>query len=119
MKLPMASRIVYSTGQGRMCPDCKKELAHCQCRQAARMPSSDGVVRVRRETSGRKGKGVTVIRGAPLGERQLAGLAKELKRLCGSGGTVKQGAIEIQGDHVSKVIDALQARGWVVKRAGG
>jgi len=119
MKSRAAGGIVYSTGQGRMCPQCGSVLSDCQCRRSSQAPAGDGVVRVRRETSGRKGKGVTVIRGAPLDDQNMALLAKDLKKLCGSGGTVKAGTIEIQGDHVSKVVEALQARGWVVKRSGG
>jgi translation initiation factor 1 len=79
----------------------------------------DGIVRVRRETQGRKGKGVTTITGVPLRDAELRELAAELKRQCGSGGTVKDGVIEIQGDHRDQVVPLLEARGWVVKRAGG
>jgi len=80
---------------------------------------SDGVVRVRRETGGRRGKTVTVIYGVPLPPAPLAALASELKRCCGSGGTTKDGVIELQGDHRDKAIEALVERGYVVKRAGG
>jgi len=112
--------LVYTTGQGRLCPGCGQAVARCRCRPAATgSPTGDGVVRVRRETSGRKGKGVTVIRGVPLAGAELAQLATDLKRLCGSGGTLKQGVIEIQGDHVDRLIDELKSRGWRVVRAGG
>jgi translation initiation factor 1 len=76
-------------------------------------------VRVRRETQGRGGKTVTAIHGVPLASDALADLASELKRRCGTGGTAKDGVIEIQGDHVDAVIAALAERGYTVKRAGG
>jgi translation initiation factor 1 len=79
----------------------------------------DGVVRVSRETKGRKGKGVTLVTGVPLGGDDLKDLAKKLKRRCGSGGTVKDGVIEIQGDHRDAVIAELSGFGWTVKKAGG
>jgi translation initiation factor 1 len=80
---------------------------------------SDGVVRVRREKQGRGGKTVTTIAGVPLGPDALRELAAELKRRCGSGGTAKDGVIEIQGEHVETVMAEIAARGWRVKRAGG
>jgi translation initiation factor 1 len=79
----------------------------------------DGVVRVSRETKGRKGKGVTLISGVPLHPDGLRALAKEFKQTCGSGGTVKEGIIEIQGDHRDFLVDALQKKGYTVKRSGG
>ncbi len=112
--------IVYSTAHGRMCPKCGKPAPKCICK-AIPSPSAkgDGVVRVGRETKGRKGAGVTVIRGIPLDGEDLKALARELKTLCGGGGTVKDGVVEIQGDHRDKVLEALAARGWTVKRSGG
>ena len=112
--------LVYSTGVGRICPGCGEAVAQCMCKARAR-PLGDGIVRVSRETAGRKGKGVTVIRGLPLDDASLAAVAKQLKAACGSGGTVKDGVVEIQGDHVDKVLAWLKARpeGWTVKRAGG
>jgi translation initiation factor 1 len=82
-------------------------------------PQADGVVRVRREISGRRGKPVTTIAGVPLAEDGLRELAGELKRRCGSGGTAKDGVIEIQGDHRDAVIAVLEQKGYTVKRAGG
>lgn len=83
------------------------------------LPRGDGTVKVSRETKGRKGKGVTLISGVPLGADSLAALAKNLKQLCGTGGTVKDGNIEIQGDHRDRLVVELQSRGYRVKRAGG
>jgi translation initiation factor 1 len=77
------------------------------------------VVRVGRATQGRRGKGVTVVTGVPLPGDALAELAARLKRLCGSGGTVRDGVIEIQGDHRDTLVAELAKRGWTVKRSGG
>lgn len=113
------TRLVYSTEQGRICPDCGQPAAACICKKARAMPAGDGIVRVSHETKGRKGKGVTVIRGVPLDEAALGLLGKQLKSGCGSGGTTKDGVIEIQGDHREFVIAALQKQGMTVKRSGG
>lgn len=110
--------LVYSTEHGSMCPACRQALAACTCRQA-KIPAGDGIVRVSRETKGRKGKGVTLIKGLPLGALELATLAKQLKARCGSGGTIKDGTIEIQGDHAEALAAHLASLGWTVKRAGG
>ena len=112
------SRLVYSTDAGRMCPECRQPVAQCTCRQA-RAPASDGIVRVLRETKGRGGKAVTVVRSVPVDAAGLVTLGQEPKAACGSGGTVKDGTIEVQGDHVDKVMALLQQRGFQVKRAGG
>lgn len=120
--LSSLSRLVYASDSGRICPDCQQPVAQCQCQAlaaAARRPAGDGVVRVSRETKGRGGKAVSLVRGVPLDDAGLALLAKELKAACGSGGTVKDGVIEIQGDHVATLVQRLGGRGWVVKRAGG
>jgi translation initiation factor 1 len=111
--------VVYSTGQGRICPACGHPLAQCACRSGAPRSAGDGVVRVSRQTQGRKGKGVTVISGVPLDAAGLQALAAELKKRCGSGGTLKDGVIEIQGDHRDLLVPLLAQRGWTVKRAGG
>ena len=109
---------MYSTDAGRMCPACRQSVAQCVCKQVA-VPAGDGVVRVSRETKGRGGKAVTLVKGVALGSQALAELGKRLKAACGSGGTVKDRVIEIQGDHVDKVVAALEAQGHTVKRAGG
>lgn len=110
--------LVYSTDSGRMCPSCRQPIDACVCGQKA-APAGDGTVRVSRETKGRAGKGVTLVKGLALDAAALAALGKQLKAACGSGGTVKDGVIEIQGDHCERVIDRLKQDGWVVKRAGG
>jgi len=102
-------RTVYSTGKGRIAPKV----------ESPRAPRGDGIVRVRRESQGRGGKTVTTIAGVGASEDKLKELAGELKRLCGTGGTVKDWVIEIQGDHRDKIVAALQQRGHQVKLAGG
>lgn len=103
-----------------MCPACRKPVAQCVCRSAAAAPPpSDGIVRVSCEKKGRGGKAVTVIRGLGLAGDALEELAKALKAACGSGGTVKEGVVEVQGDHRAKVIAILAADGHKVKSAGG
>lgn len=111
--------LVYSTEHGRMCPGCGQAMGDCVCKQQEDQYTGDGIVRVGRETKGRKGKGVTVITGVPVGGGELKRLARELKAKCGAGGTVKDGTIEIQGDFRDKVVEELKKNGWQVKRAGG
>ena len=103
------SRLVYSTETGRI----KEE------KSAATVPSGDGIVRIRRETAGRNGKGVTTITGIPVDEAELKNIAKALKQTCGVGGSVKDGVIEIQGDQRDKIKADLEKRGYTVKLAGG
>lgn len=104
------SKLVYSTDRGRI-----KASVTAQ----PKSPAGDGIVRIRRETSGRKGSAVTTVNGLDRSEAELKTLAKTLKRLCGSGGTVKNGVIEIQGDHRDKIADTLRQAGFTVKMAGG
>ncbi len=121
------SRPVYSTETGRLCAGCGQALAACACKAlaaAAARAAGDGVVRVSREKGGRGGKTVTLVKGLPQGDAELQVLGKQLKAACGSGGTVKDGVIEIQGDHVERVMAWLQAKpaslqGCKLKRAGG
>lgn len=110
--------LVFSTEQGRMCPECRNPVTDCACSKAQR-PGGDGIVRVSRETKGRKGKGVTLITGIPLDEKELKAYAKVLKAKCGTGGTVKEGVVEIQGDQRDVLMPLLEQKGWVVKRSGG
>ncbi len=103
-----------------MCPGCSQPVEQCLCGSAAEVvPETDGVVRIARETKGRKGKGVTLIHGVPLTPSDLKLLAKALKQRCGTGGSVKHGVIEIQGDHREQLLRELQAKGWTVKLSGG
>ena len=112
--------LVYSTEGGRMCPQCRHLLAACACAaRAAAAARGDGVVRVSRETKGRGGKAVTVVRGLALDATALAALGKRLRAACGAGGTAKDGVLEVQGDHAERLVALLAAEGWTVKRAGG
>jgi translation initiation factor 1 len=111
--------LVWSSEKGRICPACGKAASSCICGKQGTRQAGDGVVRVRRETKGRGGKTVTVVTGAPGDETALKALAGELKRRCGSGGTVKEGIIEIQGDFCDLLVAELAGRGFTVKRAGG
>ena len=112
-------RTVYSSDQGRTCPHCGMAAARCVCGKSPRAPRGDGVVRVRREVKGRRGKTVTTVSGVPLPPDDLRTLAADLKRRCGTGGSAKDGVIEIQGDHRDDLVTALEERGFTVKRAGG
>jgi len=113
------SHLVYSCDQGKMCPKCQQPIKQCRCKKQASPVTKDSIVRVSRETKGRKGKGVTIITGIPLAETELKLYAQRLKKKCGSGGTLKQGVVEIQGDHRDMLIPLLLEQGWVVKKAGG
>jgi translation initiation factor 1 len=116
-----------TTQQGRICPTCARPKRACECRPAAQRPHApaqpavpaDGIVRVSRQTKGRKGKGVTLVTGLRLPPAELDALCKGLKQRCGAGGTVRDGVIEIQGDHRDALVAALEAAGHTVKRAGG
>lgn len=113
------SRLVYSTETGRMCPDCAKPVAQCACREGARAAVlGDGVVRVSRQSKGRGGKTVTLVKGLPLDAMALAVLGKQLRAACGSGGTVKDGVIEVQGDHTQLLLKALEQQGYKPKLSG-
>jgi translation initiation factor 1 len=118
MKHSSNGGLVYSTDGGRMCPACRQPLAQCACK-ALPAKTGDGVVRVSRQTKGRGGKSVTLVKGLALDAIALAALGKQLRTACGSGGTVKDGVIEVQGDHVDLVLDALKKEGHDAKRAGG
>ena len=110
------ARTVYSSNRGRLCPTCSAPIDLCRCKQVrSRLPGGDGIVRLRRETKGRKGKTVTTVSGVPLPEDQLRDLAKQLKQRCGTGGALKDGVIEIQGDHRDTLKAELDARGFRVK----
>jgi translation initiation factor 1 len=109
--------LVYSTETGRTCPDCRQALAQCACK--AGQVIGDGNVKVARSTKGRGGKCVTLVTGVALEAAALALLGKQLRAACGSGGTVKEGVIEVQGDHCERVMALLQQQGLRPKRVGG
>jgi len=114
------SRRVYSTETGSLCPDCGSKLSACKCREiAAERIRGDGKVRVSRESKGRKGSGLSLISGLPLPEKELKVLAKKLKQICGSGGAVKNGVIEIQGEHRDRLVAELIKLGYSAVKAGG
>ena len=117
----MNSRIVYSTGIGSLCPNCRRAVRECRCPKGAPGAAKGGIgaIRVGRETQGRSGKGVTTVTGLPLSPADVAALATQLKKRCGSGGTVRGGVIEIQGEHRDTVIVELNKLGWPAKRSGG
>ncbi len=123
-------RLVYSSEQGRICSSCGRSESRCVCRakgararikareEEARVEARDGIVRVGRSTKGRRGKIVSTVTGVPVDATELLALAGELKRRCGTGGALKDGVIEIQGDHRDTLVEELEKRGFEVKRAG-
>ncbi|RZS46737.1 translation initiation factor Sui1 [Sphaerotilus mobilis] len=111
--------LVYSTDHGRTCPGCRQALAACICKAALPVAAGDGVVRVSREKQGRGGKTVTVVRGLALDPTALTATGKQLRAACGAGGAAKDGVIEVQGDHVERVMSWLTQAGHRVKRVGG
>jgi len=114
------SRPVYSTDKGRLCPDCGAVKADCRCRLLRpSQPQGDGIVRLHRESKGRGGKAVTLVKGLDLDPPALKTLAKTLKQRCGVGGAVKEGVIEIQGDQRALLKEVLETDGHTVKIAGG
>ncbi|MGE0187750.1 MAG: translation initiation factor Sui1 [Steroidobacteraceae bacterium] len=113
------STTVYSTDGGRLCPGCSKPLAACNCKQQHSSTVGDGVVRISRETKGRGGKSVNVISGLRLMPTELEALCTKLKKRCGTGGTCKDGNIEIQGEHRDTLVAELTKLGHNVKKAGG
>jgi translation initiation factor 1 len=124
MRKTATGGLVYSTQGGPMCPLCRQPTGQCLCaKRAATAGASasraDGIVRISRESKGRGGKTVTVVRGLDLDVAGLAELGKRLRTLCGAGGTCKDGVIEIQGDHCDRVMRFLQESGRTVRRSGG
>lgn len=120
MRKPGSGGLVYSTEAGRMCPGCRQPVAACRCGvPTAPLQAGDGIVRISRESKGRGGKTMTLVRGLALDAAALAALGKRLRAACGAGGTVKDGVLELQGDHAERVAAWLANEGWSVKRAGG
>ena len=121
------SRLVYSTEEGRICPECGRPASGCRCETNktgnAAAPSAaapgDGIVRIGREVKGRKGTAVTTVSGVPLEKEELLQFAKDLKRRCGAGGSVKDGVVLIQGDHRQTLLEEIRKLGYPVKLAGG
>ena len=111
---------VYSTNIGRICPSCKQAISNCICKNKKKnIFTGDGVVRVKREAKGRKGKVVTIISGLSQNEDDFTAFAKQLKQKCAAGGSAKDGLIIIQGDHCNLVISEIKKAGFIVKRSGG
>ncbi len=110
--------LVYSTAHGRMCPRCENPASQCRCKNEMAPTTGGGTVRVGRQTRGRKGKDVTTISGLPLDKTGLKAMCRQMKKGCGSGGTVKDGTIEIQGDHRKAVLEMLKGQGWAAQKDG-
>jgi translation initiation factor 1 len=117
------SKLVYSTESGRICPKCQNPISVCKCKKKRTEPKSqfksDGIILIRREVKGRKGKTVTTISGFALGDNALKLLSKQLKQHCGTGGSVKDGVVIIQGNHRNTIKSLLEGQGYLVKLAGG
>jgi translation initiation factor 1 len=118
-KFKSSSSLIYSTDGGRLCAGCHKPITGCICRQQTNLGKGNGVVRVSRETKGRGGKTVSVISGLGLAPVELESLCTRLKKRCGTGGTCKDGSIEIQGEHRDALVGELTKLGYNVKKAGG
>ena len=117
------SRLVYSTETGKICPSCQKPGSDCTCKKKKSRSQKnikfDGIIRIQREVKGRKGKTVTIVSGFQINANELKSLATQLKRRCGTGGSVKDGVIIIQGDHRDSFFTELKNRGFKAKIAGG
>ena len=116
------SRLIYSTESGKICPSCQQPVSECTCKKkkSRSQPNIkiDGIIRIQREVKGRKGKTVTIVSGFQINADELKNLAAQLKRRCGTGGSVKDGVIIIQGDHRETLITELKNRGFKAKIAG-
>ena len=115
----MSSQRVYSTDQGRICPSCNQATESCRCKAAVTLSKGDGIIRIRRETKGRKGAGVTIVDGLALEASELKKLVKKIKQSCSSGGAIKGGSVEIQGEHREGIKVLLEKIGYTVKLSGG
>jgi translation initiation factor 1 len=117
------SQLVYSTETGKICPLCQKPVSECTCKKKKSRSQTnikyDGIIRIQRETKGRKGKTLTTVSAFQLADDELKNLATQLKRHCGTGGSVKDGVIIIQGDHREAIKTELKKQGYKVELAGG
>ena len=117
------TRLVYSTETGKMCPSCQRPVLECKCKKKKSISQTnikyDGIIRIRREVKGRKGKTVTILSGFQIDTNELKELSAKLKRKCGTGGSVKDDVIVIQGDHRETLLSELKNQGYTVKFAGG
>ena len=121
------SRLVWSSESGRICPECGKPVSSCACKKKKKSNAdkplrnypADGIIRIMRETKGHKGKTVTVIGNIPIKDSELKEFAKKLKARCGTGGSIRDGEILIQGDHREAILDEITRQGYKVKLAGG
>ncbi len=117
------SRLVYSTETGSICTMCQNPVSECTCKKKKSRSQAnikiDGIIRIQREVKGRKGKTVTTVSGFQLADDELKSLAAQLKRKCGTGGSVKDGIIIIQGDHRDALLSELKKQGYTAKLAGG
>lgn len=116
MKDNTDSNLIYSTDKGPLCPECSRPVKACVCREVKRsaVPVTSGKVRIRHETMGRRSKGVTIIYNLPLSEEQLETLVRRFKSTFGTGGTVKEQTIELQGDQRARVAVELRKLGYPV-----
>ena len=119
MKKKMKGNAVYSTDQGRLCPQCHRAVSNCVCGKDRPRHVGDGIVRISRETKGRGGKAVTIITGLPVATSELKTISKTLKQKCGVGGAVKGDTLEIQGDQRAACQEHLKKMGYEVKLSGG
>ncbi|MDE2295837.1 MAG: stress response translation initiation inhibitor YciH [Gammaproteobacteria bacterium] len=116
---PMNARPLQSSVGGARCSNCRRPARDCVCPRGVPGAAGPPRPRVGRATQGRAGKGVTTVSGLPLSPAELDALAAQLKKLCGSGGTVRDGVIEIQGEHRERIVAELVKLGWPAKRSGG
>jgi len=117
------SHLVYSTESGKICPSCQKSISECTCKKKKSRSQTnikyDGIIRIQREVKGRKGKIVTTVSGFQINADELKNLVTQIKRRCGTGGSVKDGLLIIQGDHRDTLLSELKNRGFKAKIAGG
>ncbi len=121
------SRPVWSSESGRICPECGNPVSSCTCKKKKDLKTEknlrnfpdDGIIRIMRETKGHGGKTVTIIGNISIDNSKLKDMAKQLKNRCGTGGTIKDNEIIIQGDHREVILQELTKQGYRAKIAGG